>query len=85
FARALLETAGGADTVLKRADQALAASQPQLALELASVVLRAEPSRREAHTTSAKALQGLAEASSNTIERNLYRAAAWAHRRSAER
>jgi alkyl sulfatase BDS1-like metallo-beta-lactamase superfamily hydrolase len=83
FARALVQAAGGADALLKRAEQALGDGQPQLALELAGVILGAEPNHREAHTISAKALQRLADATENTIERNIFRAAAQGHRKSA--
>jgi alkyl sulfatase BDS1-like metallo-beta-lactamase superfamily hydrolase len=85
FARALLEAAGGADAILKRADGALADGQPQLALELADVILGAEPSHREAHGVSARALEQLADAAQNAIELNIYRAAALAHKKSSKK
>jgi alkyl sulfatase BDS1-like metallo-beta-lactamase superfamily hydrolase len=85
FARALLEAAGGADGVLHRAEKALEDSQPQLALELAGVILDADPSNRAAHAVCAKALQRLDEAAENTIERNIYRAAAQAHQKATVR
>ncbi len=83
LACALLQAAGGAEAVLKRAEQALGDGQPQLALELARVVLDGEPSHRAAHAVSAKASQRLADSTENTIERNLYRAAAQAHQKAA--
>src|SRR5207248_6140355 len=43
FARALLEAAGGADAVLRRAQKALDDSEPQLALDLTGIVLGGEP------------------------------------------
>ena len=83
FARALLEAAGGPDGVLRRAEKALDDGQPQLALELTGVILDADPSHRAAHAIRAKALQRLEEAAENTIERNIYRAAARAHQKAA--
>jgi uncharacterized sulfatase len=85
LSRALLQAAGGADAVLKRAEEALNEGQAQLALELADVILGGEPSHRGAHAVSAKALQHLADAADNTIERNIYRATAQAHRKAAQR
>jgi alkyl sulfatase BDS1-like metallo-beta-lactamase superfamily hydrolase len=85
FARALLEAAGGAETVLGRAEKALADGQPQLALDLTRVILDAEPKHKAAHTISAKALQQLGDATENAIERNIYHAGALGHKKAAER
>lgn len=83
FARALLEAAGGPAPVVKRADAAMGHGQPQLALELARVVLDVEPSHKMAHAVTAQALQRLADVSVNAIEQNIYRAAAMAHGKAA--
>jgi alkyl sulfatase BDS1-like metallo-beta-lactamase superfamily hydrolase len=85
FGRALLEAAGGADAILQRAEKALSDRQPQLALELAGVILGGEPSHRGARAVAAKALQRLADTTENTIERNIYGAATQAHKKAAEK
>jgi alkyl sulfatase BDS1-like metallo-beta-lactamase superfamily hydrolase len=83
FHTALLEASGGAEALLRRARQALGDGQPQLALELTTVILAVEPKHRVAHEISAGALQKLAEASTNTVTINVYRAAAQEHRKQA--
>jgi len=86
FDRALLEAAGGPDGLLKRAQKALDSGDSQLALELAEVILGAEPpasSAAAAHTIAYKALEKLAAAAINTVERNIYRGAAQMHRDAA--
>jgi alkyl sulfatase BDS1-like metallo-beta-lactamase superfamily hydrolase len=85
LAHALLEAAGGAHAVLRRAEKALTDGQPQLALELARVIHGAESSHQGAHAASAKALQQMADAAANTIEQNIYRAAAREHKKAADR
>jgi len=82
FQRAVLEAAGGADALTKRARQALSDGQPQLALDLAEIVLSTEPAHQAAHALSAEAFQILGDAARNSIERNIYRAAAQEHRKS---
>lgn len=82
--RALVEAAGGAAAILRRAQAALDGDQPQLALELTDVALTAGERGSEAHQLSAKALHALADAAENGVERNIYRAAAGEHERAAE-
>jgi alkyl sulfatase BDS1-like metallo-beta-lactamase superfamily hydrolase len=81
--QALVDASGGPVTILKRASQALEAGDSQLALELAEVVLGADSSNAEAHTIAYKALDKLANAAINTVERNIYRGAAQQHRTAA--
>jgi alkyl sulfatase BDS1-like metallo-beta-lactamase superfamily hydrolase len=85
FARALLEAAGGAKAVLRRAEKALADGQPQLVLDLTGVILNAESNQRATHALRVKALQQLADAAENAIERNIYRGAALAEKHAANR
>jgi uncharacterized sulfatase len=73
LSRALLEAAGGAAPILKRA---AAESNPQLVLQLTDVVLSAEPANREAHAMRGAALEKLGQAAMNTVERNVYLVAA---------
>lgn len=79
--RALVEAAGGPDGVVRRARQALGEQKCQLALELATVALGAAPAHAEAHAVCAEALTKMADASTNQVEINIYRAAAKEHRR----
>lgn len=83
FHTALLEASGGSEALVRRARQALGDGQPQLALELTTVILAVEPKHRAAHAVSALALQKLADASTNTVAINVYRAAAQEHRKQA--
>lgn len=85
LAQALLQAAGGTDALLRRANQALGDCQLQLAVELTGLVLDGEPNSRAAHALRAKAMERLADATENTIERNLYRAAAQAHQKAADK
>ncbi len=73
LSRALMEASGGSAAILKRAGRE---TNSQLALELADVVLGAEPDNREAHAMRAAALEKLGEAAKNTVERNVYLVAA---------
>jgi alkyl sulfatase BDS1-like metallo-beta-lactamase superfamily hydrolase len=76
FQGAVLEASGGASPLVARAEKALADGDPQLALELVDLVLGAEPENRSARAARITALERLAAASSNAVERNIYRAAA---------
>lgn len=83
--RAIVEAAGGSASLVARTRQALEEGQAQLALELATIVLRAEPANTEAHHLSADALDNLAAECNNTVMRNVYRVAAQQHRETASR
>jgi len=73
LSKALIDAAGGSAGILKRA---AGERDPQLVLELADVVLAAEPANREAHALRGAALEKLGQASTNTVERNVYLVAA---------
>jgi alkyl sulfatase BDS1-like metallo-beta-lactamase superfamily hydrolase len=81
--RALVEASGGTSSLIKRAEQALGDGQPQLVLELTDIVLDVEPNNTQAHRARAEALEKLAAAAVNGVERNVYRVAAHEHRRRA--
>jgi alkyl sulfatase BDS1-like metallo-beta-lactamase superfamily hydrolase len=81
--RALVEASGGTASLMKRAEQAARDGQPQLVLELTDVVLDVEPDNRRAHLMRAEALDKLASAAVNGVERNVYRVAAQEHRKRA--
>jgi alkyl sulfatase BDS1-like metallo-beta-lactamase superfamily hydrolase len=76
---ALVETAG-AENLVKRGQKALNEGKPQLALELADAVLNASPDDKTAHSLAAEACTRLGQSALNTVERNVYRAAALEHR-----
>ena len=83
--RALVEASGGTSSLIKRAEQALRDGQPQIVLELTDIVLGVEPNNAEAHRARAEALEKLAAAAVNGVERNVYRVAAHEHRKRAEK
>src|SRR5215216_727694 len=83
--RALVEASGGTSSLIKRAEQAVRDGQAQLVLELTDVVLDVEPNNTEAHRVRAEALDKLAAAAANGVERNVYRVAAHEHRRRARK
>lgn len=74
-ARALAEAAGGAAAIVRRARQAEAAGQLQLALELAQVAIAADNSAG-AHRLRVDVLERLAAQAANGVARNIYREAA---------
>ena len=82
--RELVEAAGGPNGVIQRARQALSQQKYQLALELANVILGAEPGHAQAHAVCAEALEKLADASVNQVAINIYRAAAREHLKKAK-
>jgi MPBQ/MSBQ methyltransferase len=73
---ALLQACGGSAPIVKRARRALKSGSYQLALELAVVVLNAQPHNHNATAIRVQALQRLAKNSDNRVERNIYLAAA---------
>ncbi len=79
--RALLEAAGGPDKIIQQARRALGRQNYQLALELANVVIGVQPGHAGAHAVCAEALEKLADASTNVVAINVYRAAARLHRK----
>jgi len=81
--RAIVEASGGTAVLLKRTQQAMRDNQPQLVLDLTDVILDAEPTNTEAHTIRAEALEKLAAAAINGVERNVYLVAAQQHRKLA--
>jgi len=87
FDKALLDASGGAEAIVKRAQKALDSGDSQLALELAEVVLGADAPANayttQAHAIAYKALDKMAAAAMNTVERNIYRGAAEQHRTAA--
>lgn len=75
--RALLDTCGGPGPLLERARRALREDQPQLALELADILLTARPRNSSAQRIRLQALRRLAAAGSeNRVARRIYRTAA---------
>jgi alkyl sulfatase BDS1-like metallo-beta-lactamase superfamily hydrolase len=82
FNRAMVEAAGSA-AIIKRAETALSKGEHQLAAMLADVVLDGEPSNQPAHRVAAAAYEKLAGAARNTVERNIYLAAAREHKAAA--
>jgi glyoxylase-like metal-dependent hydrolase (beta-lactamase superfamily II)/SAM-dependent methyltransferase len=81
--RALLDSCGGPAPLLERARRALRERQPQLALELAEIVLAARPGNHPAQRVRLQAMRRLAStASENRVARRIYRTAA---RRAAAR
>jgi alkyl sulfatase BDS1-like metallo-beta-lactamase superfamily hydrolase len=73
--RALAEAAGGSAAIVKRASQAAADGQLQLALELAEVAIGADDNA-VAHGLRADVLERMAAQSDNGVARNIYREAA---------
>ena len=73
--RALAEAAGGSAAIVKRASQAAADGQLQLALELTEVAIRADDNA-VAHGLRADVLERMAAQSDNGVARNIYREAA---------
>jgi alkyl sulfatase BDS1-like metallo-beta-lactamase superfamily hydrolase len=74
--RAILDASGGAEPLIKRARKALDEGHDQLALELADIVVSAQPRNRAALATRTEALKRLGKATKNGVERNIYLAAA---------
>jgi glyoxylase-like metal-dependent hydrolase (beta-lactamase superfamily II)/SAM-dependent methyltransferase len=74
--RALLDTNGGPEPLMRRARRALREKQNRLVLGLTDIVLGARPRNRAAHAIRLKALQRLGNASGNRVEQNIYRTAA---------
>jgi alkyl sulfatase BDS1-like metallo-beta-lactamase superfamily hydrolase len=85
FHRAVLEAAGGAESLIKRGRQAANDGQPQLAVELMNMILSVEPKHNGAHAVCAEAYQKLAAGAVNTVALNIYRTAAQEHRKLAEK
>ena len=81
--RALVEASGGTAPLLKRTQQAMREGQPQLVLDLTDVILDVEPANTDAHRIRAEALEKLAAAAINGVERNVYLVAAQQHRKAA--
>lgn len=82
--RALCEASGGTQAIFERAQAAFDDGKYQLTLELINVVLGADAQHRDAHRLCAEALEKLASASINTVQRNIYRVAAQEHRQAAD-
>ncbi|MBX9792033.1 MAG: alkyl/aryl-sulfatase [Pirellulales bacterium] len=76
LAQALVEAAGGVDKIVARASQAREAKNWQLVVELTDVTLVVDENHAASHELRAAALEQLAAASPNGVERNIYRAAA---------
>jgi alkyl sulfatase BDS1-like metallo-beta-lactamase superfamily hydrolase len=74
--REVLQVCGGPAALLDRAEKALRDKKSQLALELADIVLGAQPRNQRAVRVQLAALQTLAAVTGNSVERNLYRNAA---------
>jgi glyoxylase-like metal-dependent hydrolase (beta-lactamase superfamily II)/SAM-dependent methyltransferase len=73
--RAVFESTGGPEPLVKRARRALREGENQLVLELTDVVLAARPQHLAARAIRRKALQRLGAASENGVEQNIYRTA----------
>jgi alkyl sulfatase BDS1-like metallo-beta-lactamase superfamily hydrolase len=82
FNRAIVEAAGAAP-IIKRAETALSKGELQLAAMLADAVLDAEPASTAAHRIAADAYEKMAASARNTVERNIYLAAAREHKAAA--
>jgi alkyl sulfatase BDS1-like metallo-beta-lactamase superfamily hydrolase len=82
LAREVLALAGGLDKVLGRARSLLAAGDAQLAAHFVDWALDAEPTSSEVHAARAAVYRKLLEASTSTMSKGIYGAAA---RESAER
>jgi glyoxylase-like metal-dependent hydrolase (beta-lactamase superfamily II)/ubiquinone/menaquinone biosynthesis C-methylase UbiE len=76
FRAALIEAMGGPGPLVNRAAKALHEGRHQLALELADVVIGVCPRNLGAKAVRLRALRGLAAASENGVEQNIYRTAA---------
>ena len=74
--RALVEAAGGPESIIRRASQALEDDRPQIALELSDVVIGAGHDAGDVRAVRQAALERLAKTATNTVARNIYRAAA---------
>lgn len=74
--RTLLEVCGGPDPLMRRAQKALDNKNFQLALELTEIAQGAETDQSAATQLRIAALESLAAASTNNVERNAYRNAA---------
>jgi len=81
---AIVSASGGLAPIYQRAQQALADQQPQLALELVSILLDVEPLNRPSHDLASKALRRLAAESTNTVQKNIYLGAAQEHDQAGE-
>jgi glyoxylase-like metal-dependent hydrolase (beta-lactamase superfamily II)/SAM-dependent methyltransferase len=75
FQRALVEAAGSAAALVRRARQALREGEDQLVLELTDVVMGVCPHHQGACRMRLRALRRLADASRNGIEQNIYQTA----------
>lgn len=84
--QALIEAAGGVGSLIERAKRAESEQQWQLVLELTDVILAApESEHAPAHALRATALEKLAQAAKNGVERNVYRVGARYHERQVEK
>ena len=85
FPSAVVEAAGGSKSLVQRAQRAMRDNEPQLVLQLTDVVLGAQPDNRDAHAVRAEALEKLADAAVNDVERNIYLTTAQEHKKAAGR
>lgn len=76
LAGVLGELAGGADMIADRALRALADGEPRLAAQLAETALSAAPGSARARSVHREVYGSLAEQSTSTMARGVYRAAA---------
>ena len=74
--QAIVEAAGGLDKLVARAAQAREAKNWQLVVELTDITLSVDASHVPSLELRAAALEQLAAASPNGVERNIYRAGA---------
>ena len=82
--RALADVFGGVEPLFLAAQRAQESGQNQLALELLTVALDADPTHVSSHLLAARVLDRLAGESINTVQRNVYLVAAQEHRRAAD-
>lgn len=75
-AEVLGELAGGADVLAARAGRALTDGEPRLAAYLAETALRAAPGSEPVRSAYRRVFTALADASTSTMARGVYRAAA---------
>ncbi|HAC89915.1 MAG TPA: hypothetical protein DCF63_04665 [Planctomycetaceae bacterium] len=81
--QAIAQAAGGAAPLYEQARKAHKQADYQLALELLTIALGAEPKHAPCHRLAAEVLSHLAQRSSNGVEKNVYLVAAQEHQQAA--
>jgi alkyl sulfatase BDS1-like metallo-beta-lactamase superfamily hydrolase len=81
--QAIAQAAGGAATLYEQARKAQQQADYQLALELLTIALGAEPKHAKCHRLAAEVLRQMAQRSTNGVEKNVYLVAAQEHQQAA--